>query len=96
MVAEYGTEQAPPPWQIFTIPNNIQEGNLHFVQKVFEGAFEVIFPELYPKSKCANHAQQFDILYSSASAPKSVTCKKPTPHLRLPLTGSSEKPFRCH
>lgn len=41
MIAQYGTEQAPPPWQIFTIPNNIKEGNMHFVQKVFEGAFEV-------------------------------------------------------
>ena len=41
MIAEYGAEQAPPPWQIFTLPNNIAEGNLHFVQKIFEGAFEV-------------------------------------------------------
>lgn len=47
MIAEYGAEQAPPPWQIFTIPNNIQEGNLHFVQKVFEGAFEVIALQLH-------------------------------------------------
>lgn len=38
---KYGNENAPPPWQLFTIPNNIQDGNLHFVQKVFEGAFEV-------------------------------------------------------
>ena len=42
MIAQYGNENAPPPWQIFTIANNIQEGNMHFVQKVFEGAFEVV------------------------------------------------------
>lgn len=41
MVAKHGAENAPPPWQTFTIANDIQEGNLHFVQKVFEGAFEV-------------------------------------------------------
>ena len=41
MVAVYGAENAPPPWSTFTIPNNVQEGNMHVVQKVFEGAFEV-------------------------------------------------------
>jgi mannosyl-oligosaccharide glucosidase len=41
MIEKYGTENAPPPWQLFTIQNEIQDGNLHFVQKVFEGAFEV-------------------------------------------------------
>lgn len=41
MIALYGNENAPPPWQIFTIANNIREGNMHFVQKVFDGAFEV-------------------------------------------------------
>lgn len=38
---KYGTESPPPPPQVFTIPNKPGEGNLHFVQKVFEGAFEV-------------------------------------------------------
>lgn len=41
MLEKYGHENAPPPWQMFTIANNIQEGNIHYVQKVFEGAFEV-------------------------------------------------------
>lgn len=41
MIELYGNENAPPPWQIFTIANNIREGNMHFVQKVFDGAFEV-------------------------------------------------------
>lgn len=40
MLEKYGQEHAPPPWAMFTIPNNIGEGNLHFVQKVFLGAFE--------------------------------------------------------
>lgn len=39
-IERYGTENAPPPWALFTIPNHIEEGNLHLVQKVFDGAFE--------------------------------------------------------
>ncbi|KAL8782551.1 MAG: hypothetical protein Q9213_005276 [Squamulea squamosa] len=55
MISLYGQENAPPPWQIFTIANNIREGNMHFVQKVFDGAFE------------------FDVTFSSGSAPAPVT-----------------------
>lgn len=36
----YGDQNMPPPWQSFTIKNEIKEGNLHVVQKVFHGAFE--------------------------------------------------------
>ena len=39
-VEEYGQEHIPPPWAIFTIPNDQQEANLHFIQKVFQGPFE--------------------------------------------------------
>lgn len=40
-VAKYGSDNPPPPWQVFTIGNEIREGNLHLMQKVFMGAFEV-------------------------------------------------------
>ena len=40
-IAQYGQENPPPPWGIFTIANDIKEGNMHVVQKVFEGPFEV-------------------------------------------------------
>lgn len=46
MIAVYGAENAPPPWSTFTVANNIQEGNMHVVQKVFEGAFEVSYVQL--------------------------------------------------
>jgi mannosyl-oligosaccharide glucosidase len=36
----YGQENPPPPWQVYTISNNPGMGNLHFIQKVFEGPFE--------------------------------------------------------
>jgi mannosyl-oligosaccharide glucosidase len=44
-IEQYTTEAMPPPMQAFTIPNLPGAGNMHFVQKVFEGAFEfdVIF-----------------------------------------------------
>ena len=41
MIAQYGQENAPPPWATFTIANDIKEGNMHVVQKIFEGPFEV-------------------------------------------------------
>jgi mannosyl-oligosaccharide glucosidase len=40
-IKKYGEENTPPPWQVFTIANDVKPGNLHVVQKVFEGPFEV-------------------------------------------------------
>jgi len=40
-IKKYGAENPPPPAQVFTIRNAPGEGNLHYVQKVFKGAFEV-------------------------------------------------------
>ncbi|KAH0553114.1 hypothetical protein GP486_006699, partial [Trichoglossum hirsutum] len=40
-VAQYSENDVPPPCQLFTLPNNAGSGDLHIVQKVFEGAFEV-------------------------------------------------------
>ena len=39
-IAKYGNEASPPPWQVFTVANQAGDGNLHFIQKVFRGAFE--------------------------------------------------------
>lgn len=55
MVSQYGKANLPPPWQLFTIPNKPGNGNMHLVQKVFQGEF------------------QFDILFSSGSAPEPMT-----------------------
>jgi mannosyl-oligosaccharide glucosidase len=49
-VEEYTTEKMPPPWLTYTIQNRPGAGNMHLVQKVFEGAFE--FDIIYkPKSR---------------------------------------------
>ncbi|KAJ5936086.1 mannosyl-oligosaccharide glucosidase [Penicillium verhagenii] len=39
-IQEYGTENPPPPAQLFTVKHQPGDGNLHFVQKVFRGSFE--------------------------------------------------------
>ncbi|KAJ5638418.1 mannosyl-oligosaccharide glucosidase [Penicillium herquei] len=39
-IEKYGTENPPPPAQLFTIKHQPGNGNLHLVQKVFKGAFE--------------------------------------------------------
>ncbi|KAH8695112.1 putative mannosyl-oligosaccharide glucosidase [Talaromyces proteolyticus] len=40
IIEKYGSDNPPPPAQLFTLPNVPGQGNIHFVQKVFEGAFE--------------------------------------------------------
>ncbi|KAK6541770.1 Processing alpha glucosidase I [Orbilia ellipsospora] len=55
-VMEYfGAENLPPPWQGLTFKPSYDPGNVHMVQRIFEGSFE------------------FDILFSSDSAPKPIT-----------------------
>ena len=39
-IEKYGEDNAPPPFQVYTLPNNAGTGNLHLIQKVFEGNFE--------------------------------------------------------
>ena len=41
VIQKYGAEQPPPPAQLFTLANRPGKGNVHVVQKVFRGAFEV-------------------------------------------------------
>ncbi|KAI1005259.1 putative mannosyl-oligosaccharide glucosidase [Podosphaera aphanis] len=39
-VEKYGQQNPPPPAQIYTVLHNPGNGNLHLIQKVFEGDFE--------------------------------------------------------
>ncbi|KAF2454506.1 glucosidase I [Lineolata rhizophorae] len=72
VVEKYGQENPPPPWQLYTIANQMGQGNLHFIQKTFEGPFE------------------FDIMFSSGSAPEPVTSDALTSTLKtLPSAISS-------
>lgn len=40
-IQKYTQENPPPPCQLYTLKSEAGPGNVHFVQKVFEGAFEV-------------------------------------------------------
>lgn len=40
-IEKYGADNPPPAPQVFTIPHHPGDGNVHLVQKVFKGAFEV-------------------------------------------------------
>jgi mannosyl-oligosaccharide glucosidase len=40
-IEEYTDQNPPPPYQIYTVMPSAGTGNMHMVQKVFEGAFEV-------------------------------------------------------
>ncbi|KAB2581295.1 Glycoside hydrolase family 63 [Lasiodiplodia theobromae] len=73
-VAQFGEEQnMPPPEMVYTIAHKPGMGNLHFVQKVFEGPFE------------------FDVLFSSASAPKPITSEDLTQEIEATTTAFSKR-----
>jgi hypothetical protein len=46
MIQRFGQENPPPPAQVFTVKNAPGDGNIHLIQKVFKGAFEVLFTTL--------------------------------------------------
>lgn len=66
LVDQYKQEDMPPPWQVFTIPNDIKDGNLHLVQKVFQGPFE--FDILYNSASASKPVSSEDLSTSIAAA----------------------------
>ncbi|KAI1633582.1 glycoside hydrolase [Biscogniauxia mediterranea] len=40
IIKDFGPENAPPPWQVYQLLNQPGTGNVHMIQKVFEGPFE--------------------------------------------------------
>ncbi|KAI1504145.1 glycoside hydrolase [Biscogniauxia marginata] len=40
IIQDFGPENAPPPWQVYQLLNKPGAGNVHIIQKVFEGPFE--------------------------------------------------------
>lgn len=40
LMKQYGQENMAPPWQAFTIQNDVRPGNVHMIQKVFVGEFQ--------------------------------------------------------
>lgn len=73
LVPKYPQDNPPPPAQVYTIKHQPGRGNVHIVQKVFEGAFE------------------FDVLFSSASAPKKTTSEDLTEQIKSVTSGFSAR-----
>ncbi|KAK3169622.1 hypothetical protein OEA41_009006 [Lepraria neglecta] len=82
ILKKYGEDNSPPPWSMFTMPNAVGEGNMHIVQKVFEGAFE--FDIIYSSASAEapvtsddlsesikNAAKQFSHRFTKLLAPQS-------------------------
>ncbi|KAI5820097.1 glycoside hydrolase [Pyronema omphalodes] len=49
--AKYANDNHPPAWQTFVVKPEFGPGNLHFIQKVFEGSFE--FDVLYSSASAS-------------------------------------------
>jgi mannosyl-oligosaccharide glucosidase len=73
LVAKYGEDNPPPPAQVYTIQHLPSRGNMHMVQKVFEGAFE------------------FDVIFSSGSAPTKITSEDLTQQIESVTSGFSTR-----
>ena len=68
-IAKYGNDASPPPWQVFTVANRPGSGNLHFIQKVFEGAFE--FDILFSSGSSPRQITSDDLTKRAKEASKS-------------------------
>ena len=68
-IEQYTQENIPPPCQTYTIQQSSGAGNLHLVQKVFEGAFE--FDILYSSSSSSEPISSEELTRQIESATKS-------------------------
>jgi mannosyl-oligosaccharide glucosidase len=73
LVAKYGEDNPPPPAQVYTIQHLPSRGNIHLVQKVFEGPFE------------------FDVIFSSGSAPTKISSEDLTQQIGSVTSGFSTR-----
>ncbi|KAH8879617.1 glycoside hydrolase family 63 protein [Thozetella sp. PMI_491] len=56
---KYNQENAPPPWQVYSLQNNPGKGNVQIVQKVFEGDFE--FDVLFSSASAGKDLDSGDV-----------------------------------
>ena len=66
LISEYTEENLPPPWQTYLITNDPKSGNVHIVQKVFEGPFE--FDVIFTPSTATKTATSDDLTKASQAA----------------------------
>ena len=71
LLEKYGQDSELPPWAMFTVPNDIKEGNLHVIQKVFEGAFE--FDVIYSSASAGPPTTSADLESKFRTSKKSFS-----------------------
>lgn len=59
VIEKFGQDNPPPPWSTYIIPNDVQQGNLHFIQKVFDGPFK--FDVLYSSASAPSPITSNDL-----------------------------------
>ncbi|KFZ14524.1 hypothetical protein V501_03223 [Pseudogymnoascus sp. VKM F-4519 (FW-2642)] len=72
-VEKYTVEAMPPPWQVYTLPNEPGAGNIQMVQKVFEGPFE--FDIMFSSGSATKEVTSEDLTEGIESASKSFVEK---------------------
>jgi mannosyl-oligosaccharide glucosidase len=59
VVEKFDPNQPPPPWQVYQLPNKPGGGNIHMIQKVFEGPFE--FDILFSSASAGKELTSADV-----------------------------------
>ncbi|KAK2628725.1 hypothetical protein QTJ16_001828 [Diplocarpon rosae] len=67
-VEAYGEKNPPPPWQVYTIDHRPAPGNIHMIQKVFEGNFE--FDVIFNSGSASKEYTSQDVTELLASSSK--------------------------
>ncbi|KAI8943744.1 hypothetical protein NX059_001724 [Plenodomus lindquistii] len=73
LIPKYDEKNPPPPASVYTIQHLPSTGNMHLVQKVFEGPFE------------------FDVIFSSGSAPTKIDSEDLTAQIASVTSGFSTR-----
>ncbi|QIX02503.1 hypothetical protein AMS68_008020 [Peltaster fructicola] len=75
---QYGEDKMPPPYQVWTIRNQPGQGNVHIIEKIFQGAFEfdiIQKPDSHAKAidvskEITDMRKTFDSLYGQIFKPQ--------------------------
>ncbi len=59
IMEQYDASRPPPPWQVYQLPNRPGAGNIHIVQKMFQGPFE--FDILYSSASAGKELTSEDL-----------------------------------
>ncbi|KXJ92609.1 glycoside hydrolase [Microdochium bolleyi] len=91
IIADYGQDNAPPPWQTYMMRNRPGSGNIQIVQKVFEGAFE--FDVLFSSGSASKEVTSDDL--TTEIAKNSATFHEQYQDVFAPQTPFKDDKYRA-